>query len=187
MRGKAWEEGQECGIVKVGLGTWAQRKERGWRGSGTLHEGHGSLGCSSAESTFGTLSRRRLGGACPGLPGHFPRRAPRAAKQANLCADRGTVPGRNGRASCGSHSAVLPHARAPGARRLPSPARAPLQGRRGRPVSPAPISRAFRSSSDLSASRLCSGRPPRPRARALTWAVSAWHHACRPPWRARSW
>ena len=38
-----------------------------------------------------------------------------------------------------------------GARRLPSPARAPLQGRRGRPVSPAPISRAFRSSSDLSA------------------------------------
>ena len=111
MRGKAWEEGQECGIVKVGLGTWAQRKERGWRGSGTLHEGHGSLGHSSAESTFGTLSRRPLGGARPGLPGRFPRRAPRAAKQANLCADRGAVPGRNGRASCGSHSAVLPHAR----------------------------------------------------------------------------
>lgn len=74
-----------------------------------------------------------------------------------------------------------------GARRLPSPARAPLQGRRGRPVSPAPISRAFRSSSDLSAPRLCSGRPPRPWARAFTWAVSAWHRACRPPRRARSW
>ena len=82
-KGKAGEEGEECGIVKEekgSLGTWARRKERGWRDSGTLHGERGSFRRSSEESTFCTLSRRLPGvggggrGARPGPPSRFPPR-----------------------------------------------------------------------------------------------------------------
>ena len=69
----------------------------------------------------------------------LPPRALPAAKQANPRADRGAVPGRNGRASCSRHSATSARARAP------------PQGRRGAP-----------SVAGSGWPRLPALRPPRP-------------------------
>lgn len=132
-----------------------------------------------------TLSRRLTGcrgwGARPGPPSRFPvhseppTRPTRVQTQEPSCRDR--------QASCSRHSAT-------GARRLPSPAWAPLQGRRGAP---------WVTGTDrlrlpiLSPARRVRSAPGSARGapigcgRALTWTVPAWRRACRPPRRVRSW
>ena len=107
-----------------------------------------------------------------------PARTP--SRQAGQPVCRGAVPGRNGRASCGCHSAVLPRARAPGRQ-------APAQPSPGATAGTPRASCVTRTDQPRLPilSRLCSGRPPRPRARALTWAVSCL--ASRLPRWARSW
>lgn len=136
-----------------------QRKERGWRGLGTLHEKRGSFRRSSVESTFCPGGCR--GTLAPSLPAASPR-ALRGAKQANPCADTGAVPGRNGRA------ATAPCSHAPGRQAPAQPNPGATAGtprcslghphRSAAPSDPLPARRAG------SAPRLGSGGPARPRA-----------------------